>query len=34
MKMDNYKITLLTIMTITLLYIAFKISDPGFGVGF
>lgn len=30
---EMYKIALLTIMTITLLYIAFKISDPGFGVG-
>lgn len=34
--MENYKmynIALLTIMTITLLYIAWTISDPGFGVG-
>lgn len=34
--MENYKLymmALLTIMTITLLYIAFTISDPGFGVG-
>lgn len=30
---ELYKIALLTIMTITLLYIAFIISDPGFGVG-
>jgi len=35
--MENYRLyslVLLTIITVTLLYIAFKISDPGFGVGY
>lgn len=32
--MENYKLALLTIIRIVLLYIAFIISDPGFGVGY
>jgi len=32
-KYKLYNLVLLTIITITLLYIAFTISDPGFGVG-
>lgn len=32
--MEKYKLVLLTIITLVLLYIAFKISDPGFGVGY
>ena len=34
MDKEKYKLTLLTIITLVLLYIAFIISDPGFGVGY
>lgn len=34
MDIEKYKLTLLTIITLALLYIAFIISDPGFGDGY